>query len=80
MQAASLSTSALSGAVLEAMSCVTRCVGERRDAIPPVVSSAVATYPFDITGTLRDATRPSSSFSLGGMKKLLLQTAPPPMH
>lgn len=71
------SPSALSSCVSEAMGCITRCVSERRDAIPPVVSSAVITYPFDITATMRDPGR--ASFSLGNVKKMLLQTSPPPM-
>lgn len=34
-----------------ALAAITRCVNEKRDHIPPVVSSSTVTFPFDITMT-----------------------------
>jgi autophagy-related protein 101 len=39
----------LQAAVEEGMSFIVRTVNEKKDHIPPVVSSAVVTFPFDIS-------------------------------
>ncbi|GFH07989.1 uncharacterized protein HaLaN_02883, partial [Haematococcus lacustris] len=59
-----------------ALTHITRCVSERRDHIPPVVSSATLTFPYDVTITWGGQ---RSAFSLSSVKKALLQASPPPM-
>lgn len=39
----------LEGSIEELIAFVVRCVNDRRDHIPPVVSSGTITFPFDIT-------------------------------
>ncbi|KAJ9509939.1 hypothetical protein QJQ45_011444 [Haematococcus lacustris] len=59
-----------------ALTHITCCVSERRDHIPPVVSSATLTFPYDVTITWGGQ---RSAFSLSSVKKALLQASPPPM-
>jgi hypothetical protein len=50
-----------------------------RAAVPPVLTPAVATFPFtiDLVALPAPSSSSSSSFSLGAVKRLLLQASPP---
>lgn len=56
---------------------VLRCVNEKRDHIPPIASTSAVTFPFDIT--MAGVSKSMFSANVQAMKKMLLQTTPPPM-
>lgn len=66
----------LQGAVEEALCTIVRLVGEKKDHIPPVLSTAAVTFPFDIC-----VAGESAGFGLETFKRMLthMQTNPPPM-
>ncbi|GAB4818701.1 hypothetical protein N2152v2_005747 [Parachlorella kessleri] len=57
----------------ECITTIVKTVNERRDHIPPVVSGAAATFPFDITV----AGESGSVFGLDVVKRMLLHSNPP---
>lgn len=63
----------LQASLEECIHSILRTVNDRRDAIPPVVSSAAVTFPFDITISGEGG----SVFSLDVVKRMLLTTNPP---
>ena len=65
----------LHAAIQEALDTVLRAVNEKKEHIPPVVSSDIVTFPFDISISCAD----DSSFGLDTIKNFLVQTAPPSM-
>mmetsp|Transcript_9620 Transcript_9620/g.17014 ORF Transcript_9620/g.17014 Transcript_9620/m.17014 type:complete len:216 (+) Transcript_9620:79-726(+) len=67
----------VSSRVTEVLSCITRALSERREHCPPVVSSAAVSYPWEVSVTHPREGR--GAFSLGGMKRMLMQTTPPRM-
>ncbi|KAF5842029.1 hypothetical protein DUNSADRAFT_9598 [Dunaliella salina] len=73
--AAASPASRLSATLEAARTTITRCVSDRRDHIPPVVSASTITFPFEITSS----TGGRSPFSLSSVKQMLLHTSPPPM-
>mmetsp|Transcript_19680 Transcript_19680/g.51037 ORF Transcript_19680/g.51037 Transcript_19680/m.51037 type:complete len:267 (+) Transcript_19680:105-905(+) len=73
--AAASPVSRLAATLEAARMTITRCVSDKRDHIPPVVSASTITFPFDITSS----TGGRSPFSLSSVKQMLLHTSPPPM-
>ncbi|PNH05976.1 hypothetical protein TSOC_007723 [Tetrabaena socialis] len=65
-------------ALEEQLGFVVRCVNDRRDHIPPVLSAAAVTFPFDITFTGSQA-RGSLQGGLQAVGKMLLKATPPPV-
>mmetsp|Transcript_37025 Transcript_37025/g.44771 ORF Transcript_37025/g.44771 Transcript_37025/m.44771 type:complete len:206 (+) Transcript_37025:392-1009(+) len=62
---------ALQGALLN----VLRLVNEKKDHIPPVVSSDVVCFPYEITGSSDN----DSHFGLDMFKRVMMHTSPPTM-
>lgn len=65
----------LQASIEELIAFVVRCVNDKRDHIPPVVSASAITFPFDITFSGGNR----SVFGLHAVKKMLLQATPPPV-
>ncbi|GIL84135.1 hypothetical protein Vretimale_11086 [Volvox reticuliferus] len=68
----------LQSALEEQLTLVVRRVNDRRDHIPPVLSTSAVTFPFDITfsGT---STRGSLQGGLQAVGKMLMKATPPPV-
>mmetsp|Transcript_4206 Transcript_4206/g.12149 ORF Transcript_4206/g.12149 Transcript_4206/m.12149 type:complete len:214 (-) Transcript_4206:1524-2165(-) len=65
----------LQSALEDRLTHIVALVNSKKEHIPPVVSQATVTYPFDIT----IAGEGGMPFGLDAMKRLLMQTAPPPV-
>lgn len=65
----------LQSALEDRLQAIVKTVNSRREHIPPVVSAATVTFPFDIS----IAEEGGMPFGLDAMKRLLMQTAPPPV-
>ncbi|KAK9803935.1 hypothetical protein WJX72_006313 [[Myrmecia] bisecta] len=65
----------LQAAVEELMDQIIRTVNDKKDHVPPVVSASTVTFPFDVT----IAGEGGLSFGLDSVKRMLMQTAPPPV-
>ncbi|GFR42788.1 hypothetical protein Agub_g3751 [Astrephomene gubernaculifera] len=68
----------LQAALEEQLALVVRRVNDRRDHLPPVLSSAAVTFPFDITFS-GSSTRGSLQGGLQAVGKMLLKATPPPV-
>ncbi|DBA94021.1 hypothetical protein WJX77_005384 [Trebouxia sp. C0004] len=65
----------LQTAVEEALLSIICAVNDKKDHIPPVVSPHLVTFPFDITV----AGEGGAPFGLDTVKRMLMQTRPPPV-
>lgn len=74
-QARSQRMSKAQRALEELMTLVVRFVNDKKDHIPPVVSSSTITFPFEIS----ISGGPRSAFGLQVVKRMLLHTSPPPV-
>ncbi|KAG2434954.1 hypothetical protein HYH02_012150 [Chlamydomonas schloesseri] len=72
----------MQAALEEQLAFVVRCVNDRRDHIPPVLSASAVTFPFDITfsgSSARSSASASLQGSLQAVGKMLLKATPPPV-
>mmetsp|Transcript_18787 Transcript_18787/g.40429 ORF Transcript_18787/g.40429 Transcript_18787/m.40429 type:complete len:213 (-) Transcript_18787:522-1160(-) len=76
-QELSARVSRMEGCLEQLLSHIARCVNEKRDHIPPVVSSSIVTFPFEIT--FAGGSRSTFGSNVQAVKKMLMQTSPPPM-
>lgn len=65
----------LQSAIEEMLMLIVRTVNDRKDHIPPVTSSSLVTYPFDVHMDVGS----SRFLPLNTMKRMLLQATPPTM-
>lgn len=65
----------LQAALEDMLTLIIRSVNDRKDHIPPVTSSSIVTYPFDVHMDIGG----SKFLPLNTVKRMLMQATPPPM-